>query len=69
MATGRRSTTSQKPPETTGLAKRPFLDLASEAGLPDGIFSYQNSQVSYILERLGKENVGNLEYFTPLWYI
>jgi hypothetical protein len=31
---------------------------APEAGLPDGIFSYQKSQFGYILEGLGMENVG-----------
>jgi hypothetical protein len=32
------------------------------AGLPDGIFSKQNSQFGYILEGLGMENV----YFTAI---
>jgi hypothetical protein len=39
--------------------------------LPDGIFSYQISQLEYILEGLGMENVGifkgHLEYFTAIW--
>jgi hypothetical protein len=39
--------------------------------LPDGLVSYQKSQFGYILEGLGKENVGifydHLEYFTALW--
>jgi cyanate permease len=41
--------------------------------LPDGLFSYQKSQFGYILEGLGKENVGIfydlLEYFTAIWCI
>jgi hypothetical protein len=39
-----------------------------QAGLPDGIFSNQNSQFGYIFEGLVLENVGilfgHLEYFT-----
>jgi hypothetical protein len=27
-------------------------------GLPDGLFSYQNAQLGYILQGLGMENVG-----------
>jgi hypothetical protein len=30
----------------------------SEAGLPDGLFQNQKSQIGYILEGLGMENVG-----------
>jgi hypothetical protein len=41
--------------------------------LPDGLFSYQKSQVWYILGGLGMENIGilygHLEYFTSIWYI
>jgi cellulose synthase/poly-beta-1,6-N-acetylglucosamine synthase-like glycosyltransferase len=42
-------------------------------GLPDGLFSYQESQFEKILEGLGIENVcifnNFLEYFTAIWYI
>jgi hypothetical protein len=31
---------------------------ASTSGLPDGLFSYQKSLLWFILEDLGKENVG-----------
>jgi hypothetical protein len=42
------------------------------AGLPDGLFLYQKSQLGYILEGLGIDNVGifydHLEYFTAVRY-
>jgi hypothetical protein len=45
----------------------------SNAGLPDGTFSYQKSQFGQILEGLGMVNVGIvyglLEYFTVILYI
>jgi hypothetical protein len=34
--------------------------LFPEAGLPDGLFSYQKSQLGYILGGFGMENVGVL---------
>jgi hypothetical protein len=41
------------------------------AGLPDGLFSNQNSQFGKILDGLRLENVdinyGHLEYFTVVW--
>jgi hypothetical protein len=41
-------------------------------GLPDGLFSNQNSQFGYILEGLGMGNVfilnDHLEYFMAIWY-
>jgi hypothetical protein len=41
--------------------------------LPDGIFSFQNSQFGHILDGRGMENVdkfyGNLENFTDIWFI
>jgi hypothetical protein len=40
-------------------------------GLPDGIFSNQNSLLGYILEGLAMEDVGilysQLVYFTVIW--
>jgi hypothetical protein len=44
-----------------------------EAGMPDGLFSYQKSQFGYIFEGLRIENAGiicdHLEYFWIIWYI
>jgi hypothetical protein len=35
-----------------------FAFLGAKAGLPDGIFPYPKSQIGYILENLGINNVG-----------
>jgi hypothetical protein len=35
--------------------------------VPDGLFSYQKSQFGYILEGLGRENVGI--FYGPLEYL
>jgi hypothetical protein len=55
--------------------------FVKKAGLPDGLFSNQKSQLGYILEGLKLENVyiiyghteyilyGHLGYFTTIWYI
>jgi hypothetical protein len=44
----------------------------NRAGLPDVIFSNQKSQIGYILEGLGMENVclfnAHLEHFTTIWH-
>jgi hypothetical protein len=41
---------------------------SSIPGMPDGIFSNQNSQFGYILEGLGMQNVGILfGLFMPIW--
>jgi hypothetical protein len=44
-----------------------------QAGLPDGLFSYQKSQFGYILDGLGMEIVGifyeHFEYYMRIWYI
>jgi hypothetical protein len=37
---------------------RKLVEKGIEAGLPDGLFSYQKSQFGYILEGLGMEKVG-----------
>jgi hypothetical protein len=47
--------------------------LRAESGLPDGIFSNQESQFGQILEGLGMKKVdkfnGHLEYITAIRYI
>jgi hypothetical protein len=46
--------------------------LGCGSGLPDGLFSNQNSKFWSNLEGLGMENVviffDHLEYFTAIWY-
>jgi hypothetical protein len=42
-------------PKITNLDNR---DTMFWAELPDGIFAYQKSQIGYILEALGMDNVG-----------
>jgi hypothetical protein len=50
-----------------------YIMRSHDAGLPDGIFSYQKFQCGYILEGLGMKNMGmfqgNLEYITAAWCI
>jgi hypothetical protein len=45
----------------------------SKAGLPDGLFSNQKSQIGQIFEDFGLETAdifyGHLEYFTAIWDI
>jgi hypothetical protein len=47
--------------------------LASQAGLPDGVFSHQKSQFGQFFEGLKMEKIGVfydlLEYITDVWYI
>jgi hypothetical protein len=43
--------------------------LQVRPGLPDGMFSDQKSQIVYILESLGLENVGTYTYIMVIWYI
>jgi hypothetical protein len=49
------------------------FSLLKQARLPDGLFSYQKSQLGYILEGLVMEYAGvfydHLEYFTAILYI
>jgi hypothetical protein len=60
--------------QTNSNTKKPqkFLPTA-EAGLPDGISSYQKSQFGKILEGLGMQKAGifygRLECITTTWYI
>jgi hypothetical protein len=46
---------------------------ADGPGLPDGIFSNQNTKFGYILECLAMKDAGkfygHLEYLTVIWYI
>jgi hypothetical protein len=58
-------------PKTQAAEKK--TPLCRVAGLPDGIFLNQKSQVGYILESLRIETFGifhaHLEYVTAIWYI
>jgi hypothetical protein len=50
-----------------------LIEVDTAAGLPDGLFANQKSQLGYILEGLRSENVdvfyGHMEYFTDIWNI
>jgi hypothetical protein len=59
--------------EDKGPAETFRFKNSTRTGLPDGLFSYQKSQIGYILVGLGNEKVGisydQLKYFTTIWYI